>query len=44
MLRKVREKATAGEDEPSMRSASRPVQRNQLPDVYIEDSPQSLSG
>ena len=45
-LRKVREKGTAGdEEEPSMRpAAARPVQRNQLPDVYTEDSPQSLSG
>jgi pSer/pThr/pTyr-binding forkhead associated (FHA) protein len=45
MLRKAREKGTAGDDEePSIRpAAGRPVQRNQLPDVYTEDSPQSLS-
>jgi pSer/pThr/pTyr-binding forkhead associated (FHA) protein len=43
--RKVREKATAGDDEPSIRPpASRPVHRNQLPDVYAEDSEQSVSG
>jgi pSer/pThr/pTyr-binding forkhead associated (FHA) protein len=46
MLRKLREKSTADEgDEPSIRpAAARPVHRNQLPDVYVEDSPQSLSG
>jgi predicted component of type VI protein secretion system len=44
MLRKLREKATAGDEEPSLRPrAARPVHRNQLPDVYTEDSPQSLS-
>jgi pSer/pThr/pTyr-binding forkhead associated (FHA) protein len=46
ILRKAREKGTAGDDEePSIRpAAGRPMQRNQLPDVYTEDSPQSLSG
>jgi pSer/pThr/pTyr-binding forkhead associated (FHA) protein len=46
MLRKLREKGTAAEDdEPSLRPpAARPVVRNQLPDVYADDSPQSLSG
>jgi len=46
LMRQAREKGTAGDDEePSIRpAAGRPVQRNQLPDVYTEDSPQSLSG
>jgi pSer/pThr/pTyr-binding forkhead associated (FHA) protein len=45
MLRKVREKGTAGDDERSVRQrAPRPVHRNQLPDVYTDDSPEALSG
>jgi pSer/pThr/pTyr-binding forkhead associated (FHA) protein len=45
LLRKAREKATAPEEEPSAKHpASRPIIRNQLPDVYVEDSPQGLSG
>jgi pSer/pThr/pTyr-binding forkhead associated (FHA) protein len=45
MLRKLKEKVTAGEDEPSMRPRSaRPVVRNQLPDVYADDAPPELSG
>jgi pSer/pThr/pTyr-binding forkhead associated (FHA) protein len=44
MLRKMREKATAGEDESSISAPPpRSVQRNQLPDVYADDSPQSIS-
>ncbi len=44
-LRKVRGQATAGDNEPSVRKpAARPVQRNQLPDVYAEDAAPNLSG
>jgi pSer/pThr/pTyr-binding forkhead associated (FHA) protein len=45
VLRNAREKATAAEEEPSVRQpAVRPIIRNQLPDVYADDSPQSMSG
>jgi pSer/pThr/pTyr-binding forkhead associated (FHA) protein len=44
MLRRVREKATSGEEESSISPpAPKSVQRNQLPDVYADDSPESLS-
>jgi predicted component of type VI protein secretion system len=45
MLRKLKEKATAGEDEPSVRAkAPKQVVRNQLPDVYDNDAPSEPSG
>ncbi len=47
LLRKVRARETASEkdDEPSIRPpAPRPVQHNQLPDVYPDDAPLSQSG
>jgi pSer/pThr/pTyr-binding forkhead associated (FHA) protein len=44
MLRRVREKATSGEEESSISPpAPKSVQRNQLPDVYADDAPESLS-
>jgi pSer/pThr/pTyr-binding forkhead associated (FHA) protein len=45
MLRKLKEKVTADEDEPSVRPRSaRPLVRNQLPDVYTDESPSEMSG
>jgi pSer/pThr/pTyr-binding forkhead associated (FHA) protein len=41
LLRKLREKGQREDDEPAPPKA---VQRNQLPDVYSEDSPKDLSG
>jgi predicted component of type VI protein secretion system len=40
-LRRGRQKPAKDDDEPP---AARPVHRNQLPDVYTDDAPESLSG
>ena len=45
ILRKLKERATAGEDEPSARAkAPKPLVRNELPDVYDSDAPVEPSG